>query len=125
VSSATNADPAPIKSTASVELTGAAEEPQPAKPEALELWVGGKDGLGLKMAPRDDTLMGEQVLEAPLLHREIVEGGRGSGAPERKSECDMVSQRAQGRASAYGVIARGPTKHERERALSMREDTTG
>ena len=43
------------------------------------------------MAPRDDTLMDEQVLGAPPLHSETVEGGRGSDAPGCGRDCDMVS----------------------------------
>jgi len=70
--------------------------------------------------------MDEQVLEAPPLHSETVEGGRESDAPERRRQCDMVSQRAQGRASADGAIARGPDQaRTRARVAEVRGHDRG
>jgi hypothetical protein len=65
----------PAKDTTSAELIGMAERATAAEPEALEPWARGKSWHRPNMAPQDNMPMGEQVLEAPLPHRDMAKHG--------------------------------------------------
>ena len=63
------------ESTASVEFASVAGGATAAKPEALGLWAGGKEGRGLEVSSRVGMLVGERCLRLSPHTGLVIEKG--------------------------------------------------